>query len=171
MIDKYSNIMIIDELCQWANLNRSVYYYKPTGSKGGMKPSEYTYKIDGSRVLNELVVEDIKNVLSDEFITYGYDLVSTELKSLGYIINKKKEYRLRDENSLLLGTRIKLLASEILCVFVKYQHLIRLNTYVWISSMFGLKAKKVIITYSLSSMCIVAKPLTGYFFHQFESSM
>lgn len=107
MIDKYSNIMIIDELCQWANLNRSVYYYKPTGSKGGMKPSEYTYKIDGSRVLNELVVEDIKNVLSDEFITYGYDLVSTELKSLGYIINKKKEYRLRDENSLLLGTRIK----------------------------------------------------------------
>lgn len=107
MINHYLEASDIHELCGWASLNRSVFYYQPSGNKPGVKPSQYTYKTDGSRVSNEVVVEDIKKILADEFITYGYDLVSTELKAMNYIINKKKVYRLMDEQHLLLGTRIK----------------------------------------------------------------
>jgi transposase InsO family protein len=107
MIRDYSACADTDELCLWASLNRSVYYYQSSGGKAGVKPSIYTNKKDGSRVCNQTVVEEIKNILSEEFITYGYDLVTTELKSMGYIINKKKVYRLMDEQQLLLGTRIK----------------------------------------------------------------
>jgi transposase InsO family protein len=97
----------IAELCNWAGLNRSVYYYRSSGGRCGVKPSTYTHKRDGSRVANDEVVEEIKRILSVEFVTYGYDLTTTELKHLGYIINKKKVYRLMDQHNLLLGTRIK----------------------------------------------------------------
>ncbi len=107
MIKVYSDRADTNELCLWSSLNRSVFYYKSSDNKPGVKPSEYTYKKDGSRVNNATVVEEIKNILTDEFITYGYDLVSTELKSMNYIINKKKVYRLMGEHQLLLGTRIK----------------------------------------------------------------
>lgn len=107
MVSAFINRADTDELCHWALLNRSVYYYHPSGGKAGIKPSMHTYKNDGDRVSNELVVNEIKSILSEEFITYGYDLVTTELKSLGYIINKKKVYRLMKEEHLLLGTRIK----------------------------------------------------------------
>jgi len=107
MIKQYSGRADTFELCTWSLMNRSVFYYRGSENKPGVKPSTFTYKKDGSRVSNAIVVDEIKKILSDEFITYGYDLVSTELKSLNYIINKKKVYRLMDEHHLLLGTRIK----------------------------------------------------------------
>lgn len=121
MITKYSSRTDTQDLCYWADFNRSRFYYKTSGKKRGVKPSFYTFKKDGSRVENKFVVEEIKNILANEFITYGYDLVCEELKDLHYIINKKKVYRLMDENNLLLGARIKTTGKR---DFVKFRKIV-----------------------------------------------
>jgi len=95
------------QLCKWLSLPRSIYYYQPSGGKKGIPPSQTTRKRDGTCVMNETVVGDIKKVLSGEFVCYGYQNVAAELKSMDYIINHKKVYRLMDENQLLLGKAIR----------------------------------------------------------------
>lgn len=134
MIRQYSGRADIFELCAWSSMNRSVFYYQKSGNKPGVRPSVFTYKKDGSRVSNETVIDEIKKILSDEFITYGYDLVSTELKAMNYIINKKKVYRLMDEQHLLLGTRIKTSGKR---DFVRF--------------------RKIIATYPLEYLCMDIK--------------
>jgi transposase InsO family protein len=103
----YIDRVNIRELCRWTNLPRSNYYFKPSDGKKGIGPSTYTLKCDGAIATNTEVVEDIKKILSGEFVCYGYQNVTAELKNLGYIINHKKVYRLMDESQLLLGKVIK----------------------------------------------------------------
>lgn len=95
------------QLCKWLSLPRSIYYYQPSDGKKGIQPSQTTRKRDGTSVMNEMVVDDIKKVLSGEFVCYGYQNVTAELKSMDYVINHKKVYRLMDENQLLLGKAIR----------------------------------------------------------------
>lgn len=98
----------VTKLSRWTGLARSVYYYKASEGKPGKKPSCHTVKHDGSIVSNSMVVEDIKAILSRPFVMYGYENVAVELKrSCGYHINKKKVYRLMDEENLLLGKVIR----------------------------------------------------------------
>lgn len=98
----------IHRLSRWLGIPRSVYYYRPKGGKPGAKPSLYTLRSDGTVASNEQVVEDIKNILSEPFVMYGYENVSVELRqNYQYIINKKKVYRLMDESKLLLGKVIR----------------------------------------------------------------
>jgi putative transposase len=66
-----------------------------------------THKRDGTDVSNTEVVDEIKRIVSGEFVCYGYQNVTVDLKALDYIINHKKVYRLMDENQLLLGKVIK----------------------------------------------------------------
>ena len=122
-------------LLSWSNLPSSVYYYKSTGGKPGVKASSHTWKQDGELVENQVVIEQIKDILSQEFCCYGYENVTGELHKLDYYINKKKVYRLMDEHNLLLGKVIrtsgkrkfvqhrKIQASypmEYLCLDIKY---------------------------------------------------
>lgn len=107
MIKQYQYKVNVDDLCMWLALPRSNYYYKPSAGKRGFKPSANTLKKDGSSVSNSVVVEEIKTVLSGEFVCYGYQKVTVELKNREYIINHKKVYRLMDESNLLLGKVIK----------------------------------------------------------------
>lgn len=122
-------------LLSWSNLPSSVYYYKSTGGKPGIKASAHTWKLDGDLVENQVVIEQIKEILSQEFCCYGYENVTGELRKLDYYINKKKVYRLMDEHNLLLGKVIrtsgrrkfvqhrKIQASypmEYLCLDIKY---------------------------------------------------
>ena len=122
-------------LLSWSNLPSSVYYYKSTGGKPGVKASSHTWKQDGDWVENQVVIEQIKDILSQEFCCYGYENVTGELRKLDYCINKKKVYRLMDEHNLLLGKVIrttgrrkfvqhrKIQASypmEYLCLDIKY---------------------------------------------------
>lgn len=97
----------IDELCRWIRLPRSVYYYQPTNGRKGIRPSVTTTKTDGTVVENPQVVEDIRTILSGEFVCYGYQNVTMDLKEMGYVINHKKVYRLMDESQLLLGKMIR----------------------------------------------------------------
>lgn len=94
-------------LSNWLCLPRSVYYYGHKTGKPGAKPSRFTLMQDGTAVTNEMVVEKIKEILGKEFVCYGYETTGKALRQQGYIINKKKVYRLMDSNNLLLGKVIK----------------------------------------------------------------
>lgn len=86
---------------------RSSYYNSlrikvPIPEKRGRKGSQYTYKINGERVSNDEVIGHIKEVLSQEFVDYGYLKVTHWLRQeYGYIINPKKVYRLMKDQGLL----------------------------------------------------------------------
>lgn len=99
--------IIIEQMCDWASLTRSVYYYQLKGGKPGRAVSTTTVKKDGSVVPNDLVVEEIKKRFqTDEFANFGYEYATVELQQLNYIINHKKVYRLMKENNLLLNKTI-----------------------------------------------------------------
>ena len=65
-----------------------------------MRPSEVRRKRDGSEVANAEALEGIKQILSQEFICFGNEKVTWELHDLGFVINKKKVYRLMKEAHL-----------------------------------------------------------------------
>jgi putative transposase len=124
----------IEEFCRWAQIPRSSFYYKNHPGERGMKPSNHTRK-GTSLVDNQEVVEDIRIVLGQPYCVYGYQMMTIELRGLGYLINKKKVYRLMDENKLLCGKIIKttgkrdwvkfrrieaIKTMEYLCLDIKY---------------------------------------------------
>jgi len=83
---------------------RSTYYYKPNeeGNQKGVSKSTHTKTRNGDVVSNDQVVEDIKKVLGEEFVDYGYLKVTHWLRQeKEYIINPKKVYRLMREHGLL----------------------------------------------------------------------
>ena len=91
---------------------KSTYYYKAKPQteydRKGIPISIYTYKINGSRVENSMVILDIKALLSQEFVDYGYLKVTYYLRDeLGYRINHKKVYRLMKDTQLLNVARPK----------------------------------------------------------------
>lgn len=103
----YQSCAPVGHLLSWVDIPKSSFYYKATEGKRGAKPSISTTKQDGSVVNNLVVIEDINEILSQEFCCYGYHNVTDELRGLDYIINDKKVYRLMDEQNLLLGKVIR----------------------------------------------------------------
>ena len=104
---KYEQTVTTTQLLSWVSEPRSTWYYKEKTGKRGRKPSTHTLHKDGHVVPNEEVVIQIKAILSVEFIFYGYDLVTEDLRQdSGLIINKKKVYRLMTEAHLLLSRHI-----------------------------------------------------------------
>jgi hypothetical protein len=163
VINQYQHHTTRAELFKWADFPRSSYYYKPSNNRKGIAPSTSTTKRDGTTVSNEAVVEEIKKILSEEFVCYGYQNVTAVLKAMDYIINHKKVYRLMDESKLLLGKVIsthgkrdfvkfrKITASrpmEYLCLDIKY---------VWVR---GEKRNY----YLLSVMDVYTRRIVGYIY-------
>ena len=107
IVDRFSLQAPTRMLLSWAKLPSSVYYYKHKDGKPGLKPSFHTWMQDGSMVDNQVVIDQIKEILSQEFCCYGYENIAVELRKLDYWINKKKVYRLMDEHKLLLGKVIR----------------------------------------------------------------
>lgn len=94
----------ITTVLECVKVSRSRYYYhsKQTGVPRGIKVSTRTRKAGGEWVDNEEVVKDIEEILGQEFVDYGYIKVTYWLRKVkGYIINKKKVYRLMHESGLL----------------------------------------------------------------------
>ena len=106
MINEYRTSTTITSLLEWVDLPSSSYYYVPKKGKRGKKASTHTQKRDGTLVPNTTVVEEIKEVLQEEFCCYGYHTMTSQLRDLEYIINHKKVYRLMDENKLLLTSAL-----------------------------------------------------------------
>jgi transposase InsO family protein len=88
-------------------LPASSFYYKPSGTLKGIKPSTHSVNQDGELFENTEVVKDIEKTLAQEFCCYGYRNMTGELKDMGWIINHKKVYRLMKESRLLYGGRIR----------------------------------------------------------------
>lgn len=85
----------------------SSYYRTPSLGKKGNKPSEFTHHIKNGLVVQDVVVESIKALLSHPFIDCGYRLMTSYLTRDGYTINHKKLYRIMKEaNMLKLEDRI-----------------------------------------------------------------
>ncbi len=82
-------------------ISKHQYYHKSKKGKRGIKASEYTYTVTGNRVKNEFIVELINQMHQNPDTDYGYIKATYKLKTMGYIINKKKVYRLMKENDLL----------------------------------------------------------------------
>ncbi|MBK8344445.1 MAG: transposase, partial [Bacteroidetes bacterium] len=95
----------VGKVLKYVGLSPSSYYkqHKDVAcKKRGLSPSEYTKKQNGTNVNNAIVVEQIKSLLSTEFVDYGYLKVTHYLRdTFHYIINHKKVYRLMRVNNLL----------------------------------------------------------------------
>jgi hypothetical protein len=78
-----------------------------------------TMKLDGSWIENQEVVSSIRHLLQTEFNALGYEYITHELKK-EYLINKKKVYRLMQENNLLLGKVIRPVGKR---EFVKFKRI------------------------------------------------
>lgn len=92
--------------CKAAFVNVSSYYYQNRGGRRGKPSSAYTLHKDGRSVSNEIVLDEIRTLLRHEFVDYGYIKITYWLrKRRGYIINKKKVYRMMKENNLLNTSR------------------------------------------------------------------
>jgi len=107
IVNQYKSQTPVRDLCTWTQLPKSLYYYRPSHGVKGIRPTTHTLKTDGSRVENQAVIEDIKGILSDDFVCYGYRKVTISLQEKEYLINRKKVYRLMNESNLLLGKVIK----------------------------------------------------------------
>lgn len=90
-----------------AKMPRSTYYYKPKAGRKGRHPSTHTPLVNGDLITNEQVVELIETICLDPFLDYGADRMCMELNNRGFIINKKKVYRLMKEHNMLYPKRAK----------------------------------------------------------------
>ena len=118
IVQSHESITTLENLLSWVDLSKSSFYYKSSDGKRGAKPSVCTFRQDGTRVDDTLVIEEIKGILSQEFCCYGYHNVTDELRDMGYIINHKKVYRLMKEQNLLLG---KVISTSGKRQFVKHR--------------------------------------------------
>jgi transposase InsO family protein len=116
---KFKERVVAEQLCKWADVSKSSFYYKAHPGERGMKASTHTPIGDGI-VENSQVVEQIRVILGLDYCAYGYRVMTSELRGMGYFINPKKVYRLMDENRLLCGKKIKTKGKR---AFVKFRRI------------------------------------------------
>ena len=90
-----------DVALQIAGITKYQYYYKPKGTKQGRKASIVTLNVDGKVVFNEEIVDEIILLQEDPDTVYGCKKTTTAMKMQGYLINRKKIYRLMKKHQLL----------------------------------------------------------------------
>lgn len=89
---------------KYLDISRSTYYYesKCTGKQRGIQRSVKTMIEGGGWISNETVVKYIEEIVSKEFVDYGYIKVTHWLRKVkGCLINKKKVYGLMKDAGLL----------------------------------------------------------------------
>ena len=94
------------EVCRITEIQRSVVYYLNKDNKPGRKPSTVTV-FKNEIVTEERVLTSVKGLLDHEFLSYGYFKISKQLKIDGFVINKKKVYRIMKNYNLLKPQRIR----------------------------------------------------------------
>ena len=103
---------------QIVGFSRSGYYYKSNGCIPGRRTTSYTLKEDGTMVKNTDMIVSIKEIISPDFIDYGYEKVTAELHKKQYFINRKKVYRLMIEYRLLNSKgRLPMKTYKLMCKF------------------------------------------------------
>lgn len=94
------------EVCRITEIQRSVVYYLNKDNKPGKKPSVVTV-FKNEMVTEDRVLTSVKELLDHEFLSYGYYKISKQLKIDGFMINKKKVYRIMKTHNLLKPQRIR----------------------------------------------------------------
>jgi len=111
-------MMVVDEflekefplkpLLKLVGLPRSSYYYAPKETKQGKKAAKFICTNQGECVSFEKVVDEIKALLSGEFVDYGYYKTYIYLtRTLDYLIGSSRTYKLMKDNHLLKFQRDK----------------------------------------------------------------
>jgi len=119
MVVKFEDKASRLDLCKWAEVAKSSFHYKQHPGPRGIKASTHT-PIGDDLVTNEQVVDQIRAVLVMDYCVYGYQVMTKELQSMEYVINKKKVYRLMKQNNLLCGRKIITQGKR---VFVKFRRI------------------------------------------------
>lgn len=99
-------------MLHWCGINRSSFYYRCKLGKQGRRPSTHTQLDDGTEVSNISVILAVKFILGIEFVDYGYRVMSSCLRQEGFLINRKKVYRLMAEQGLLYCSKIQSKADK-----------------------------------------------------------
>lgn len=94
------------EVCELIALQRSVVYYVGKDNKPGRKPTDIT-RFKNELVAEETVLTSVRRLLDHEFLCYGYIKITKQLQLDGFVINKKKVYRIMKSYSLLKPQRIR----------------------------------------------------------------
>lgn len=94
------------EVCENLQLKRNVVYYRSKDDKPGRKATTTTI-FKNELVNEERVLTSVKHLLDHEFLCYGYLKISKQLKMDGFVINKKKVYRIMKTHNLLKPQRIR----------------------------------------------------------------
>jgi transposase InsO family protein len=106
----------VRKVLQFSGISASTYYYCETNdsnNKRGIKPSEYTLMFNGSKVPDCEVVKQIKELLQQEFVDYGYLKVTYFLQDeSGYHINHKKVFRLMQVHKLLYQSKTQRVGTK-----------------------------------------------------------
>jgi hypothetical protein len=90
------------------DLSRSSYYYKPTGTKAGKRPETRVFSKCGKSIDIQELVKEIKLLLENEFVDYGYFKTYKYLNNeLDYCIGSSRVYSLMKEHKLLKFQRDK----------------------------------------------------------------
>jgi transposase InsO family protein len=88
-------------------LARSTFYYRPKAGRSFSRASTHTPSLGGVLYSNEYIIERVKACLNEEFVDYGYSKVASWLTDEeGFVINRKKVYRLMKQ-ARLLSARIR----------------------------------------------------------------
>jgi putative transposase len=96
---------------QISEITKHQYYYKKKNAKQGRGCSLITFYTksygEKSEVLNDYVIEEIKQIHQDSDTDYGYQKMKTALQIKGYTINHKKVYGLMKDAELLQEQHLK----------------------------------------------------------------
>lgn len=114
----------------------------------------------GQLIPNEKVIEAIKEILMEPYCAYGYEMINDELRLLGFVINKKKTYRLMDQQKLLLGKVIRCKGKrqwvkyrriqatkplEYLCLDIKYVWVHGDGRWYYLLSIMDVYSRKILV--------------------------
>ena len=138
-IQLFESKIKVSRMLQWCGVNRSSYYYRSKSGKKGRKPSTHTSMQDGNKISNISLIIAVKFILGIEFVDYGYRVMTSCLRQEGFVINKKKVYRLMAEQGLLYCSKIQVKTDKRkfvqyytqqaeapmlqLCMDIKYLHI------------------------------------------------
>ena len=105
MISEYrSRGLNVSWILALLKIPRSTHYYSPPSLqiRRGRKASTITERITDSGIISITdgqILLEITDLLSREFVCYGYKKVTKYLQRSGYIINRKKVFRILNVNA------------------------------------------------------------------------
>jgi len=156
---RFSPYWPVNDLAKWLLLPRRTFYYRPHPGPRGKRPTTHTL-FNGTMVDNEMVLNFVRDFfVAEAYCAYGYDMMTDELLKGGFVINKKKTYRLMREHHLLMGKTIRTSGKrkwvsyrrvtavkpmEYLCLDIKYVWVSGEGRWFYLLSIMDIYSRKIL---------------------------